>query len=48
MNPKRFTSTLILLAAMLLAGCGPGQFLGPTATPSPTHTRRISHVNPIL
>lgn len=29
---------LILLSVLLVSGCGPGQFLGPTITPTPTHT----------
>ena len=34
-----FSTTIVLvLAAVLAAGCGPGQFLGPTVTPSPTST----------
>jgi len=28
----------VLMISMLLSGCGPGQFLGPTITPSPTST----------
>ena len=40
MNPNSKTQYLIALAclAFLLAGCGPGQLLGPTVTPTPTAT----------
>lgn len=30
--------SLVLLAALALSGCGPGQLLGPTVTPTPTLT----------
>jgi hypothetical protein len=37
-NRFAFVSMLIMASAMLLAGCGPGQFLGPTVTPTSTDT----------
>ena len=39
MNIKRQTiSTFILAVTLLISGCGPGQFLGPTTTPTATDT----------
>jgi len=40
MNAHRIQLPFILFTALVLAGCGPGQFLGPTVTPSPTKTPR--------
>lgn len=31
-------SLFLLVAILMLSGCGPGQFLGPTLTPTPTFT----------
>lgn len=39
MNTKLYClSVVFLLVGYLLAGCGPGQLLGPTLTPTPTVT----------
>lgn len=39
MNTKHRTmAVLILIISLILSGCGPGQFLGPTITPSATIT----------
>jgi len=39
MNPQKSLRLLsLLLISLLLSSCGPGQFLGPTITPSPTPT----------
>lgn len=35
---KKYVSIYVLLAALFLFGCGPGQFLGPTVTPTFTLT----------
>ena len=39
MNVKqRFLGFFILILSLALSGCGPGQFLGPTMTPTPSFT----------
>jgi len=35
MNPKRFLYPGLLIAALIVAACGPKATPGPTATPSP-------------
>ena len=38
MNLKRYALAMVLILALLLTACGPGQPFGPTRTPTPTST----------
>lgn len=43
MNTKQRTiSILFLIVSLIISGCGPGQFLAPTITPSPSNTPTIT------